>query len=79
MLRQDLTVSKMQMLNQLVNNACDAIDLLRDYAVMSGMTEIGIEWMEDQCERAKSELRRLQWEAEDVREVWERDTEPNDF
>lgn len=79
MSRQDLTVSKMQMLNQLVNNACDAIDLLRDYAVMSGMTEIGIEWMEDQCERAKSELRRLQWEAEEVKEVWERDTEPNDF
>lgn len=76
----NITISKMQTLNQLVNNACDAINLLRDYCVMSGITDqMSIEYMEDRCDTAKAILQNLEWRAEEVEEVQERDTEPNYF
>lgn len=75
-----VTVPKMQMLNELVNNACDAINVLRDYCVMSGITDqISIEDMEDRCDKAKAILQGLEWRAEEVEEVQERDSEPNYF
>lgn len=72
----EVNVNNMRMLNQLVNNACDAINLLRDYCTMSGITDqMSIEYMEDKCDTAKAILQNLQWKAEEVEEVMERDNQ----
>jgi hypothetical protein len=40
---------------------------------------MSIEYMEDRCDTAKAILQNLEWTAEEVEEVQERDTEPNYF